>query len=56
MPIEIRELVIKAVVDQSGQKESEPSDTSGGQDSAGHSLEDTVHQVLELLRENRNER
>lgn len=56
MPIEIRELVIKAVVDQSGQNEDGQSGSARAQQSSDQSLEETVHQVLELLRENRNER
>jgi hypothetical protein len=56
MPIEIRELVIRAVVDQSVQNEGGTDRSAGDSDSADHSLEETVQQVLELLRENRNER
>ena len=56
MPIEIRELVIKAVVDESGQSAGSEGDTGGSKSNVDSSLEDTVQQILELLQENRNER
>ena len=56
MPIEIRELVIKAVVDESGQSAGEERGTGRSESNTDRSLEDTVQKVLELLQENRNER
>ena len=58
MPIEIRELVIKAVVNSSSQK---ATNSGAGADSEGQGggrskLENTVEQILETLKENKNER
>ncbi len=58
MPIEIRELVIKAVVNNNARQ----SDPEGAVDERNDltreslNMEEIVQQVLELLQENRNER
>ncbi|MEX0930002.1 MAG: DUF5908 family protein [Balneolales bacterium] len=57
MPIEIRELVIKAVVSRASEQTGSDSKKKTGDpsDDAGR-LGEIVHQVLEQLSENKNER
>ncbi|MCB0428634.1 MAG: hypothetical protein H6585_09665 [Flavobacteriales bacterium] len=56
MPIEIRELVIKAVVDNASQRKKEGDAAPSGNDRRDRKLEDIVNEVLEVLKENKNER
>ena len=57
MPIEIRELVIKAVVDHAGEQNvSESRGDSGRARADTEQLEEMVQRILEQINENRNER
>ncbi len=58
MPIEIRELVIKAVINNNARQPDPEGAVDEHADSNRESLnmEEIVQQVLELLHENRNER
>jgi hypothetical protein len=57
MPIEIRELVIKAVIDNSVQQtDSQPQGRNSDERSRTLLVEEIVTQVLQALQENRNER
>ena len=58
MPIEIRELVIKAVINNKAQKSEQDNSTdefAGGKLNDAD-LDEIVQQVLELVQENKNER
>lgn len=58
MPIEIRELVIKAVIDDTSQqnREEASSGETASEERKSEKLEETVQKVLEVLHENKNER
>jgi len=57
MPIEIRELVIKAVVDHAGEQNGDGSREYSGRSRAdADHLEEMVQRILEQISENRNER
>ncbi|MEX0769187.1 MAG: DUF5908 family protein [Balneolaceae bacterium] len=59
MPIEIRELVIKAVINDTSQQNRREESTGGPETDTPQQfdkLEETVQQVLEVIRENKNER
>ncbi|MCB0396108.1 MAG: hypothetical protein KDD36_05620 [Flavobacteriales bacterium] len=57
MPIEVRELVIKAVVDHASQRKPDESPQRGGNGNTGDKkLEETLSQILELIKEDKNER
>lgn len=54
MPVEIRELVIKAVVTTAGSEDGRRSDSGQGSDAAYS--EELIRQILEDLHEHKNER
>lgn len=57
MPIEIRELVIKAVVDHAGEQNGDGDrETSTRNRAEGERLEEMVQRILEQVSDNRNER
>jgi hypothetical protein len=56
MPIEIRELVIKAVIDNSAQQPETRQPQSGDGQSQRVLVEEIVTQVLQALEQNKNER
>jgi hypothetical protein len=59
MPVEIRELVIKAVVGQSARQPHSAesgSQPSRGEDSGRLSIEEIVTEVLQAIEEHKNER
>lgn len=58
MPIEIRELVIKAVINNKAQKPASDSPVEGSTGAGNQNLpiDEVVQQVLELISENKNER
>jgi len=59
MPIEIRELVIKAVVsdvNQQNRTDGEGTGAASDEDQQSENFEDMVRQILEVIKENKNER
>lgn len=59
MPIEIRELVIKAVVSDATEQNRAngmPSGTESGEDQPSEQVEDLTRHILEVIREDKNER
>ncbi len=59
MPIEIRELVIKAVVSEATEQNRVNEMSSGaesGGDQASEQVEDLTRYILEVIREHKNER
>jgi len=59
MPIEIRELVIRAVVSNATEQNRENGTSSGtesGGDQPSEQVEDLTRYILEVIREHKNER